>query len=179
MIIGFNKLVLDVAHDRKSSRKMWSLIRAANELMWGPVHFYIFDLAFKQSDHRKEVYTAMVKNGKDIIAQKEEGRERERQRKKNTFRNEFCLNRPRVLFPDSWVSRGGRSGPSFPSTREEILGVDISHLPYYPLPHTHIPKADVREGILATQPLKRNRRPPLLLSLVGHVLSHTGLQAKI
>lgn len=131
--------------------------------MWGPVHFYIFDLAFKQSDHRKEVYTAMVKNGKDIIAQKEEGRERERQRKKkNTFRNEFCLNRPRVLFPDSWVSRGGRSGPSFPSTREEILGVDISHLPYYPLPNTHTSKADVREGIQGHTTAKEKQKAAII-----------------
>lgn len=108
------------------SRKMRGFDR--NNVGSGPLlNLYIFDLAFKHNVQRKEVYTATVKNGKDIIAQKEEGREREdRERKQNTFRNEFCLNRPSVLFPDSW---GGRAGPSFPSRREEVLRVDITYLP--------------------------------------------------
>ncbi len=52
----------------------------------GPLlNLYIFDLAFKHNIQRKEVYTATVKNGKDIIAQKEEGRAREDRERKKTL----------------------------------------------------------------------------------------------
>ncbi len=52
----------------------------------GPLlNLYIFDLAFKHNIQRKEVYTAMVKNGKDIIAQKEEWRAREDRERKKTL----------------------------------------------------------------------------------------------
>lgn len=139
MIIGFNKPILDVAHDRKSSRKMWSLIRAANELMWGPVHFYIFDLAFIQSDHRKEVYTAMVKNGKDIIAQKEEGRERERQRKKKKHFQEWVLSEQAKGIV-SWQlgESGGQIGPLVPiHKRGNSWGRHQSSALLSPATHTH------------------------------------------
>lgn len=144
MIIGMNKLVFilrlaDAAHGWKSSWKKWSFdwINVGSSPL---LNLYIFDFAFIHSVHRKEVDTVKVKNGKDIIAQKEEGREREdREKKKNTFRNEFCLNRPRVLFPDSWGTRGAERAPHSHPKERKFFGLTSVISPYYPChTHTHI-----------------------------------------
>ncbi len=111
-----------------------------NNVGSGPLlNLYIFDLAFKHNVQRKEVYTATVKNGKDIIAQKEEGRVREdRERKKTLSEMSFVWTGQVYCFLTAVWLGGVRAGPSFPSRREEIRqGWHHSSPPTIPASHTH------------------------------------------
>lgn len=132
-------LTLDSINWLKSSRKILILIRAANELMWGPVHFYIFDLAFNRSDHRKEVYTAMVKNGKDIIDTKGRGEGAGATEKgKKTFSGMGFVwaGQGYCFLTAGWV--GGAIGPLVPiHNRGNSWGRHQSSPLLSPATHTH------------------------------------------
>lgn len=142
MIIGMNKLVFilrlaDAAHGWKSSWKKWSFdwINVGSSPL---LNLYIFDFAFIHSVHRKEVDTVKVKNGKDIIAQKEEGREREDREKKKTLSGmSFVWTGQGYCFLTAG-GLGGQSGPLIPiQKRGNSSGWHQSSPPTIPATHTH------------------------------------------
>lgn len=133
----------------------------------GPVHFwtYTFDLAFKRSIMRKEVYMAMVKNWKDITAQKEEGRNREG--KKTLSGMSFVSTGQGYCFLTAGWLRGVQSGPLIPiQKRGNSWGWHQSSPPTHT--HTHKSWMLVYEYWAHTTAKEKQKAAITTLQLVMH-----------